>query len=108
MAKRITGISLYGIEWENYPSKKDKMKALFFYLESKRVLVRPSSMENPQYCVQSVLEIKQQLTSFPNESNFSDTEVQKIRSLIIACNKFLDETDKPNFPHSIGKANKTE
>ena len=109
MKKKITGFgfSSFSIQWENLITPKQRIKELFVYLESKRVLVNPTEMEYFDYCIKSILEIKNQLVSITNGINFPGDDLQEIRSLVIACNKFLDDTEDKNIPGLIYKLDQT-
>jgi hypothetical protein len=89
---RVTGLSvpIFGIQWNPKELEVEKARRVIAFLEDKRVLYKPDSMEVPEHCVDSVLDIRRFLT---NEiSNLkSDTELSKnLRAMRAACRKFLD------------------
>lgn len=92
MGIRITGIDtpFGGISWEYTETEKKGIQELFFFLESKRILVNPIEMEIKQWCIESALDIKRKLTELLSQYGFSENTVECIRSMITACNTFLD------------------
>ena len=92
--KRITGIStpIFGVSWNPEKTERDAAIKVISYLEDRRVLYVPSEMEVPQHCVDSVMQIRQFLTSIignlPQESELS----QSLKATRASCRKFLDET----------------
>lgn len=106
MKFKLSGFStpIAGLSWDNCDSTKDKIKQLFFYLESKRILTNPISMELPEECIQSVLEIKSELVDLGKSLAPSET-VAEIRKMITASNKYLDKLSKLNLPTIIYKDN---
>ncbi len=93
MGIRITGFDtpFGGISWEYTEKERKGIQNLFFFLESKRILVNPDSMEVKQWCIESALEIRQKLVDFLAQYHFPDATVTCIRSMITACNDFLDQ-----------------
>lgn len=92
MGVRLTGIDtpFGGLSWEYTEREKTGIQKLFFFLESKRILVNPADMEIKQWCIESSLEIKQKLVKLLSEYGFSGSSLECIRSMIDACNDFLD------------------
>lgn len=95
MGIRITGIDVPfgGISWEYTETEKQAIQKLFFFLESKRLLTNPIEMEIKQWCIESALEIKRRLVDTLSECDFSKDTIGCIRSMIGACNDFLDRLD---------------
>ena len=92
MKNRPTGINGFGggISWERYVTSNDRFKHLLLFLESKRILTNPTEMEIADWCVRSVLEIKETLVSITKDIEFSEKEINIIRNMIDACNEYLD------------------
>ena len=82
--------SIGGISWNKTTSSKEVFTYLFFFLESKRILVNPIDMEFKDWCIKSVLEIKQYLVRITQEIKLKDFDANIIRNLIDACNHYLD------------------
>ena len=76
---------------------------LLFFLESKRILVNPIELEFKDWCIESVLEIKQQLVSITQELKLKDFDADIIRNMIDACNDYLDTVKPMNLPGIIYK-----
>lgn len=105
MGFEINGFStsLGGISWNKTSSSKELFAHLLFFLESKRILVNPIEMEFKDWCIESVLEIKQQLLSITQEVNLKDFDADRIRNLIDACNHYLDNVTPMDLPRIIYK-----
>ena len=95
IASRITGIStpIGGISWE--PPKPDSVVArqLLLFLEDRRVLYQPAEVEMPEYCIESVLQIRQHLTDVLNSGGISTELEEVLRGLRGVCREFLGHTD---------------
>lgn len=105
MKYRFTGISVPfgGVSWDKDVSEKDRIGYLFFYLGSKRILTDPIQMEIPSECAESVLEIKRTITGIVQDVEFSNENLELLRQMIAACNKYLDDLKRTELPHLIFK-----
>lgn len=103
MKTKLTGINapFGGISWDTKTTNEDRLKYLFLYLESKRVLDNPMEMEIQKDCIKSVLEIKRTLVDITKDIDFKDHEIKAIRSMINACNVFLNAVQNVQFAHII-------
>jgi hypothetical protein len=92
VVNRLTGIScpIFGVSWN--PSEADVTKArrVLAFLEDRRVLYVPAEMERPDYCVRSVLEIRQFLTTEVSNRDFDSELAHSLRAMRAACRKFLE------------------
>lgn len=95
--------SIGGISWNKTTSTKEMFTHLLFFLESKRILVNPIELELKDWCIESVLEIKQQLVNITQELKLKDFDADIIRNLIDACNAYLDTVTPMNLPGIIYK-----
>ena len=95
--------SLGGISWNKTTSSKEMFTHLLFFLESKRILVTPIELEFKDWCIESVLEIKQQLVGITQELKLKDFDADIIRNMIDACNDYLDTVKPMNLPGIIYK-----
>ena len=95
--------SLGGISWNKTTSSKEMFTHLLFFLESKRILVNPIELEFKDWCIESVLEIKQQLVGITQELKLKDFDADIIRNMIDACNDYLDTVKPMNLPGIIYK-----
>ncbi|MBQ8506953.1 MAG: hypothetical protein IJ466_05950 [Clostridia bacterium] len=105
MKYRLTGISLPfgGLSWDQNTTAKECFQYLMIYLESKRILVNPHEMELKSECIQSTLEIKRTLTEIVKDAALGQEDLEIVRSMIGACNNFLDSTREDDVPHLIYK-----
>lgn len=95
--------SLGGISWNKTTSSKEMFTHLLFFLESKRILINPIELEFKDWCIESVLEIKQQLVNITQELKLKDFDATIIRNLIDACNEYLNTVTPMNLPGIIYK-----
>ena len=95
--------SIAGISWNKTTSSKEMFTHLLFFLESKRILVNPIELEIKDWCIESVLEIKQQLVNITQEVKLKDFDADRIRNLIDACNHYLDVVTPMDWPRIIYK-----
>lgn len=95
--------SLGGISWNKTTSSKEMFTHLLFFLESKRILVNPIELEFKDWCIESVLEIKQQLVNITQELKLKDFDADIISNLIDTCNNYLDTVKPMNLTGIIYK-----
>jgi hypothetical protein len=93
---RLTGIStpVFGVSWSPPDIEVTKARRVIRFLEDRRVLYNPSEMETPDYCVQSVLEIRRFLTQELNSLDEDSELSQGLRAMQAACRKFLDTVEQ--------------
>lgn len=107
MKYRLNGFStpFFGVSWDNVQSSKEWFCKFLIFLESKRILTNPKEMEKKEWCIHSVLEIKQFLSNLPDTIEFSKEEYSIIRAMIYSCNEYLDNVSNLDLPNIIFKAN---
>jgi hypothetical protein len=90
--RRITGIStpIFGISWEPTDSERAIARKVVAYLEDRRVLFTPFELEDPNHCVQSILQIRKFLTERLGELDSHDELRSALGGMRAACRKFLD------------------
>jgi hypothetical protein len=96
IVNRLTGLNLgpFGVSWDPQESEIAKAKRIVAYLEDRRVLYNPSSLEIPQHCVDSVLEIRQFLTTELGDIAEDSPIRACLRAMRAACKKFLDHVQE--------------
>lgn len=101
----ISGFStpVGGVSWEKSAAGKEMFTRLFLYLESKRILVNPKDMEKKEWCIESVLEIKTNIVSMTEGIAQKAFDLQVLRSMIDACNRYLDAVSPLSLPVIIFK-----
>lgn len=107
MRKRINGFSspVGGFSWEYTEDEKTQIQKLFYFLESKRLLVTPIDMEVTDECAISALDIKNFITGLLCEFQFSKFSELRLKRLCAVCNDFLDKLNQLRTPHFIYKNN---
>lgn len=99
LVSRLTGIScpVFGISWNPVDTERSIARRIIIFLEARRVLYSAYECESVCPCINSVVEIRNYLTS---ELQSIDEQAKLnlyVRAMRIACNKFLtkcpDEKD---------------
>jgi len=94
IASRLTGISspIFGVSWTPPAAEVTVARRVIAFLEDRRVLYTDDSMEVPDHCFASVIEIRRYLTT--EIQQLPDGELcSSLRALRAACRKFLGEGD---------------
>jgi hypothetical protein len=91
IVSRITGFSvpIFGIQWNPTEAERAVVRRILTFLEDRRVLYSPSQMEVPSHCVDSVLRIREFLTSELGKLDSAADVADSIRAMRAACRKFL-------------------
>ena len=95
IASRLTGVScpIFGVSWTAPAAEVTVARRVIAFLEDRRVLFNDDSIETPQYCVKSVLDIRGYLTT--EIQQMADGELcANLRGMRAACRKFLDAVDE--------------
>ena len=89
---RITGIScpIFGVSWNPAETERTAARRIIVFLEPRRVLYSLSEFEVPEYCVESVLNIREYLTSELQKIDEKSKLNLYVRSMRNACNVFLN------------------
>ena len=74
---------------------------LFTFLEDRRVLYNDWELEVPRYCVESVQQIRQHLTTLLRELPNSEGLPQHLRVMRGACREFMDAIPEDKMPHGM-------
>jgi hypothetical protein len=92
IANRLTGISIpvFGVSWNPPEPQVTVARRVITFLEDRRVLYVPSEMGTPDYCVKSILEIRQYLMKELASQESSTELVASLRAMRAACRKFLN------------------
>jgi len=92
MGFRIKGLDtpIVGVSWEYTDSEKKGIQQLFDYLETKRLLINPIDMENKDWCISSVIEIKNEVYEINAKFDFQNDTKSITKKMLDACNTFLD------------------
>jgi hypothetical protein len=88
---RLSGFStpLGGVQWDPPALEIEAARRTLSYLEDRRVLYAPSSVEIPEHCIQSVLGIREHLTHELGQLRGDDLGPH-LRAMRAACRKFLN------------------
>lgn len=99
IVNRITGISIpiFGLSWNPPILEQRIVEKIMTFLEDKRVLYNPYEMENPEYCKQSVCEIREFLTQQLFDVNRNSHLYKTLDGMRIACRNFLNIITENSF-----------
>jgi hypothetical protein len=92
IVSRITGFStaVFGLSWNPPEPEVTTARRVLTFLEDRRVFRNVIWRDDVESCVQSVLKIREYLTTeLGNLASKSDLE-QSLRAMRAACRKFLD------------------
>ena len=93
LLNRLTGVScpIFGVSWTPPEDQRKLARRITIFLEPKRVLYTAFEFEYVCHCIDSVLEIRNYLTSELSKIN-EDSELEKyVRAMRNACNRFLNK-----------------
>ena len=96
IAERITGFSvpIFGISWNPPEPEIDVARRVLGFLEDRRVLYNPYHLEIIDHCIQSVLEIREFLTTQIGELSPKSKLSAHLRDIRAACRKFLNDVQQ--------------
>ena len=96
IANKITGISIpiFGISWTPAKLEIDVAKKVIVYLEDKRVLYVIYELESPRHCLNSVIQIREFLTTqlFDVDGNSELSTI--LREMRGTCRNFLNNVQE--------------
>jgi hypothetical protein len=106
VVSRITGFSvpIFGIQWTPPEAECAVARRVLAFLEDRRVLYVPSEMEVPAHGVQSIVAIREFLTTELGRRAKDDQLTNSLRAMRAACRKFLDQigpVDGPVVRHAF-------
>ena len=100
MRYRLTGVSLpwFGAQWERIPGDREVAEQIITFLENRRVLFGERHVEDHDYCLSSVNDIRHFLTAQINAARSEDLRAS-LRAMRAAGRKFVDAAgpDARNF-----------
>lgn len=96
MGIKLNGISvpIGGISWEYTKSGQKGIQEMFYYLESKRLLINPKEMEKKEWSEKSAIEIKNKLVDILSRYKYDQNIITIIKQMVDACNEFLDNMQR--------------
>lgn len=102
LASKLTGFStpFFGVSWQPPETERKAAKTVVNYLEDRRVLYNPTTLELPQHCISSVGEIRHFLTEKIAELDQHSELARNLRMMRAACRKFLDAAQRLEQDHS--------
>lgn len=92
MATRLNGVSIpfFGVSWQPPRSDVAAAREVITFLEDRRLLYNPYEVEIPEHVVQSVIDIRREMTRSLAAGGLADELTGSLRSIRAACRKFLD------------------
>jgi hypothetical protein len=92
IASRVTGVSvpIFGVSWNPPEPDVTRAERIVAFMEDRRVLYNPCAWEEPDHCIESVVQIRAFLTN-ELQTLKRDSEIAlRLTTLRAACRKFLD------------------
>lgn len=89
---RLNGVStpIFGVSWTAPKADVTIAKKVILFLEDRRVLYARHEVEEPSRVVDSILQIRQFLTSVLGEGQIGRELESSLRTMRATCRKFLD------------------
>lgn len=96
---RITGVSvpIFGIQWQPTTPQVKVARNLMRELEDKRVLYRPEDMEGANHCIQSVMDMRQKLTTSMQQVDTNAPLYKQLQKIRRASRDFCDVVGSQKF-----------
>lgn len=100
IAKSLTGFStpIFGVSWNPPETDRRIARNLLIFLEDRRALFGPLPFETPEWVVESVLEMRKELTNLLQSLGEESDIFPHLRAMRAACRKFLNECRAPGRP----------
>ncbi len=104
LLSRLGGISLFGVgmSWKAPEPERVVVKDVITSLEDKRALYSSAVMEEQDHVVQSVLNIRNELTNGLKRVGDNSPAKDAFRAMRAACRDFLDLTSVKGWEHKHG------
>lgn len=95
LASRITGVSfpVFGVSWNPAESERNVIRSLLIFLEDRRALYNPNSLEIGDHVAGSVMEIRTALTNSIQRLPENSNAIPCLRAMRAACREYLDKQD---------------
>jgi len=95
VASRMTGFSspVFGVSWQPPAPDVAIARRVIAFLEDRRVLYVPYEVEIPEHCIESVIRIRDFLTSLLGEHAMGKDLEVSLRNMRAACRKFMTGVD---------------
>jgi hypothetical protein len=92
LASRLTGVSvpIFGISWSPPEPEITRAERIVAFMEDRRVLYNPCAWEEPDHCIDSVIQIRSFLTGELQTLKRNSEIALRLSTLRAACRKFLD------------------
>jgi hypothetical protein len=92
IAARLNGFStpIFGLSWEPPRSDVAAARQVITFLEDKRALYNPYMAEQPTYVIESISDIRRQMTATLGAGGLAENFVASLRTIRAACRKFTD------------------
>lgn len=91
IANRMSGFStpLFGVQWTPAVLDRDIAREAIVYLEDRRALYEPFAVEVPAWVIESVLDIRETLTTLLRKEGTASELTEPLNAMRAACRKFL-------------------
>jgi hypothetical protein len=95
VANRLTGFStpIFGVSWTPAILDREAAQQVIVFLEDRRMLYVPYVAENPDWCVQSALQIRAFLTELLGRGGIAVDLADHLRAIRAACRHFVSTVE---------------
>jgi len=104
LASRVTGVSvpIFGVSWNPPEPEVTRAERVMVFLEDRRVLYNPCAWEEPDHCIDSVIQIRAFLTKELQTLKRDSEMALRLATLRAACRKFLDTLQQHGIHARLG------
>lgn len=88
---RLTGLSLWGLQWERKDDDRELARRLFVLLEDRRMLWKDFSVEIEEHCVRSAEQARRDLTGLMSSPEIGPQLSGQVSAIRAAFREFMDE-----------------
>ena len=102
ITKRLSGFGLpwFGVQWVPGEAESDVARRVLALLEDRRVFYVSASLESPDHCVTSLLEVRKELTAEIGKLRKDSVLKANLRGIRAACRAFLDRVGAVRGPRA--------
>lgn len=96
IASRMTGFSspIFGVSWQPPTPDVTIARRVLAFLEDRLVLYLPYEVEQPEYCIASVIKIRDFLTGLLGDHAMGSDLTDSLRAMRSACHKFMTTVNR--------------
>ena len=96
IAARMTGFSspVFGVSWQPPTPDVTVARSMISFLEDRRVLYEKYAFESPEWCIESIMKIREFLTDVLTGQAIGSHLTASVKAMRAACRKFIRAMDQ--------------